>query len=514
MLVLLFISISSCGKFHKAHPESPNILLILSEGHSLSAISAYDSIFIRTPNIDRIAKEGVLFTNAFSTASANSENLAALLTGKYSHLTNFENHSTPINNTPNTWVEALNKYGYYTSFIGKWHLASPPKGFDSWSIMLETDEYFNPNFDEMGDTIKHYGYITEIITKKAIRKLEERQPGKPFAMLIHHKAPGRNWMPSIKKLGTFDSIEFPVPRTFYDNFRLREASKSATLKVTNLHPAFDLKLNPQCYKHETDSLKNKRDWDLEKKYDELKMNLESEQLKVWGEYYSGISEEYDEIKSDENKRNLWIFQRYLNDYLSTVLSIDESVGELLKYLDKRGLMNNTIVVYTSANGSFLGEHGWYGSGVMYKESHRKPLLIRFPKMVKGNKKVGEFVVDIDLAHTMLDFTSIKYLNEMQGQSLRPLLTKDKNSDWRTSVYYHHHEKSNSLDGIANHYGILKGGYKLIHFYDSIGQWQLFNLKTEPNEVINEANNPEYIDIKEQLIEVLDSLRIEYRDTIP
>ncbi|MDP7216778.1 MAG: sulfatase-like hydrolase/transferase, partial [Candidatus Marinimicrobia bacterium] len=332
----------------------PNIIFIMSDDHSERAISAYGSKLIETPHIDRIAKEGIRFNNSFVTNSICAPSRAVLLTGKYSHLNSVLDNNQVFDGSQTTFPKYLRSAGYETSMIGKWHLKSEPTGFDHWKILKGQGEYYNPLIrDESGERTIN-GYVTDIITNLAIETLEKRDRKKPFAMLLHHKAPHRNWMPNLKYLGYFKGRKFPLPGTFYDDYSNRSAAaEESDMRIDDMFLTWDMKLNPEDIERETGSGGSGEKTGMIR--DSYREWMNDEQRQAWEAYYDSMSADFRKANLSGKALLEWKFQRYMEDYLGVILSVDESVGTVLDYLDQEGLTGNTIVVYTSDQGFYLGE---------------------------------------------------------------------------------------------------------------------------------------------------------------
>lgn len=504
VLALIALSFFSC----KSEEKPPNIIFIMSDDHAQKAISAYSKNLIETPNIDRIAKEGAIFTESYVTNSICAPSRAAMLTSKYSSQNGLRDNRDKFDGSQQTFPKILRKNGYQTCIIGKWHLKTEPTGFDNWRILIGQGQYYNPDFWEMGDTNRYIGYTTDIITNFAVEELEDRDKDKPFAMLIHHKAPHRNWMPNPKYFGAFDSLDIPLPTTFWDDYSSRFQASEADMRIDDMYISFDLKLQKESYNIETGSGGNSTFVNkVEKNWESTYGRLTDDQKRIWDDYYDKINEEFRLAELSGDKLLKWKYRRYINDYLSCILSVDESVGKILDYLDVNDLSENTIVVYTSDQGFYLGEHGWYDKRWMYEESFRTPLLIRYPGKIKPGLKIDEFVMNIDYAPTFFEYAKIDIPNDFQGESFKNLLD-GKSTNWRNSIYYHYYEYPHGWHKVRQHYGIKKGSYKLIYFYE-IDKWELFVLKNDPNEVSNIYLSMDSSKIVKELKYELDSLRIKY-----
>ncbi|MBI9073286.1 MAG: sulfatase [Melioribacteraceae bacterium] len=511
-LPLFLISIIFAGCSVKKEIP-PNILFIMSDDHAEQAISCYGSKLINTPNIDRIANEGIRFTNSFVTNSICGPSRAVLLTGKYSHLNGFRDNRDLFDSSQTTFPKLLQKAGYETHVIGKWHLRSTPTGFDNWKILKGQGQYYNPLFLENGKENIRTGYTTDIITDLTIEALENRSKEKPFCMLIHHKAPHRNWMPNAKYFEEFENIEFPLPETFYDEYKTREKTAGhADMRIDDMYLSFDLKLHKNYYDKETGTGGNaKFASKVELNWLAIYNRMNAEQKKLWDGHYNKINEEFKKANLKGNKLLEWKYQQYMKDYLRCILSVDESIGRILNYLDENGLAKNTIVVYTSDQGFYLGEHGWYDKRFMYEESHSMPLVIRYPKQIPSGQVSDLMALNLDFAPTFLDFANVTIPNDVQGNSLRNILENNKTDNWRKSVYYHYYEYPHGWHKVKKHCGVRTEDHKLIHFYDD-DIWELYDLKKDPNELKNIYTDPSYADINNDLKNELSRLQKEYKDS--
>ena len=514
ILFNLFFLLVISFLFLSCSPEQvtkPNIIFIMSDDHAEKAISAYSRKLIQTPNIDRIAKEGMLFENSYVTNSICAPSRATMLTGKYSSLNGLRDNRDAFDGSQQTFIKLLKANGYQTSIIGKWHLKTKPTGFDNWRILTGQGSYYNPRFWENGDTNKYIGYTTNLITDFAIEELENRDKKKPFVMLIHHKAPHRNWMPHPKYFDVFDSVDILLPETFYDDYKTRKPASEADMRINDMYLSFDLKLTKGNYKNETGTGGNATfAKNAGKNWMNTLNNLTEEQRNAWNTYYNKVNIDFKKQKLSGDKLLRWKYKRYMHDYLSCILSVDESVGKILKYLDDHDLAENTIVVYTSDQGFYLGEHGWYDKRWMYEESFRTPLLIRYPKKVAPNSVSNNFVMNVDYAPTFLDYAGVDIPSDIQGESLKPILEGNNPTRWRKSMYYHYYEYPHGWHKVHKHYGIRTERYKLIYFY-GIDTWELFDLERDPNELNNIYEEMKSSKLVNNLKAELDSLKIKYHD---
>jgi len=490
----------------------PNIVFIMSDDHAEQAISCYGSKLINTPAIDRIAREGIRFENSFVTNSICGPSRATMLTGKYGHLNGFRDHRDTFDGEQVTFPKLLQEAGYQTAIVGKWHLKSDPTGFDYWNVLKGQGQYYQPVMIENGVETKYVGYTTDIITDKAIEVMDAFQQDNPFCMLIHHKAPHRNWMPNVKYLDRFKK-DLPLPDTFDDDYEGRVAASEAEMQIEDMFLSFDLKLHQAAYGTET-GLGGKVSWaeNVGETWTNTYERLTAEQKVLWDAHYDLVNREFKELKLSGAVLKRWMYQHYLKDYLRCILSIDESVGRVLRYLDRKGLAQNTIVVYTSDQGMFLGEHGWYDKRFMYEESLAMPLVMRYPGEIISRRVSKALVMNLDFATTFLDYAEVPIPAEMQGRSLRPLMKWWPTGEWRDSIYYHYYENPNSWHNVRGHCGVRTERYKLLHFYHE-NNWELFDLKQDPHELKNVYTDPHYAMVVNDMKRELDRLIELYGDDI-
>ncbi len=444
--------------------EKPNILYIMADDHAAHAISAYGSKVNQTPNIDRIAKDGLRFTQCLVTNSICTPSRAAILTGKYAHI-----NGVPVFNRFDGSQPTLAKYlqaaGYHTGMIGKWHLGSDPTGFTSWTILPGQGVYHDPVFiHQNGERKKHPGYVTDVITDLSLEFLDNRPKDKPFFLMCHHKAPHRPWQPDAKHAKKWENVQVPEPATFNDekgNYATRsDAAREATMRIDRDLNKTDLKQDPPP-------------------------GLSAEALKKWK------------------------YQRYMRDYLACIESVDDNVGRLLDYLDKNGLRENTIVIYTSDQGFFLGDHDWFDKRFMYEESLKMPFLVRWPGQVKPGTTNDGMILNVDFAPTLMDAAGLKVPADIQGRSFLPLLRGERPKDWRASMYYRYYHYPQD-HRVQPHYGVRTERYKLIYF-NKINQWELFDLQKDPYELKNVYDDPAYAETRKQLKEEMYRLKKELKD---
>jgi len=493
-------------------PKLPNIVFIMADDHAQKAISAYTNELLNTPNLDRIANEGMLFENSFVTNSICAPSRAAILTGKYSHINGKLDNLDTFNGDQWTFIKALQQSGYYTSVIGKWHLKSAPQGFDNWNVLIDQGDYYSPRMVHNGDTLERpEGYTTTIITDLALEEIKaQAKKDKPFCMLYWHKAPHRNWMPDTVDLPGLLAKEYPEPSNLRDAYEGRPAAEAADMRIANMFTSFDLKLT-EDYLAEDNNSGGQESFNPLPSYNRSLELLNEAQKKAWEPFLKEVGESYKKAVA-EGKELEWRYQRYMQDYLASIISVDRNVGRVLDYLDESGLAENTIVIYTSDQGFYLGEHGWYDKRFMYEESHRTPLMIRFPAAVKPNSSTSELVLNIDLGATLLDYANVQVPLEVQGKSLRPLLEGKDPEAWRDHVYYRYYEYPHGWHNVAKHEGVRGARYKLIHFTEPTDYYELFDLQEDPSEMNNRFDDPALREIQTQLLKELKAKREQLKVT--
>jgi arylsulfatase A-like enzyme len=498
--------------------KPPNIVFIMADDHAYQAISAYSDELIQTPNIDRLAIEGAIFTRATVTNSICAPSRAVMLTGKHSFINGKVDNHMPFDWEQPNFPKLMQANGYQTAMIGKIHLDGIPQGFDFSMVLPGQGHYFNPDFLIDGERIQIEGYVSDIITETTLDWLKnKRDPNKPFAVLYHHKAPHREWEPAERHYRDFTQRKFREPATLFDDYEGRgTAAKTAEMNILkHMNWAGDSKLYPETMAElgiePTVLNPNNQSWDLNA-FERTIGRYNEEQKAVWDEVYGPINEEFKKLYPDMSQEDLmrWRYQRYMQDYLGTIAGIDEGVGQVLDYLDKAGLADNTIVVYTSDQGFYLGEHGWFDKRFMYEESFRTPLLVRYPKEIKPGTRIDKLVQNLDFAPTLLDYVGIEAPEEMQGESFRKLVSGETDQ-WRDAVYYTYYEYP-SVHMVKRHYGVATERYKLIHFYYDIDEWEMYDLETDPMEMRNVYHDPAFADVRKMLHEKLDSLREHYGDS--
>ncbi len=499
-LCLIFI-LASCRQEREV--TRPNIIFIMTDDHSYQTLSAYDDRFVQTPNLDRIAREGSIFRNSFVTNSICAPSRAVMLTGKHSHLNGHTDNTKTFDGSQPTFPKYLQQAGYQTALFGKWHLKSLPTGFDDFEVLIGQGDYYNSPFIRKNDTIPSEGYVTDVITDKSLNWLNQRDTSRPFCLLVHHKATHRVWMPDLKYLDTLENYEFTYPETLFDNYRGREAAAAQKMSIDkDMDLVYDLKLLDPEGELQTPYRKMYENSQIE--------NLNEQQRKVWDAHYQSIIDAFKKAKLEGADLVRWKYQRYMRDYVRCVLSVDDNVGRILDYLDAHHLTENTLVVYTSDQGFYMGEHGWFDKRFMYEESMRTPLLMRYPAMIKPGLQVNELVQNIDYAPTFLELASAPIPDDIQGVSLVPLLQGDAELPQRDALYYHYYEYPNE-HMVKRHYGIRTDRYKLIHFYYDIDDWEFYDLQNDPHELHNLMDDPRYQSTIDSLKGELEHLKKFYRD---
>ena len=469
----------------------PNILFIFCDDLTCQSLSSYgdNRHLLDTPNIDRIAREGIRFDRCLVTNSICGPSRATILTGKYSHLNGFYNNSNcKFDSDQVTFPKLLQKSGYATAMIGKWHLVSDPTGFDYWNILPGQGLYYNSQMITKDGRVRQDGYVTVVVTDVSLDWLRNRDKSKPFLLMSQHKAPHREWAPALRHLGWNKDQDFAEPETLFDDYSGRSlAISDHDMGLDRTFTDLDAKLVPAP-------------------------NLTDEQLKEWNAYYEPRNEAF--RKANPQGRDLvrWRYQRYMHDYLACVKAVDENVGRILDFLDAEKLTENTLLVFSSDQGFYLGEHGWFDKRWIFEESLRSPLLVRWPGKIKAGVTNRNIVSLIDFAETFLDVAGQQPDSEMQGRSLLPLCQGETPSDWRKSLYYHYYEFP-VPHHVRPHVGVITDRYKLVHYYKpDVDDWELLDREKDPLEVKNFYADPAYADTVKELHAELERLKIEVQET--
>lgn len=503
ILAYLGVTVGSGSLLVAQQTGRPNIIFIMSDDHAYQAISAYGGPLkdlAPTPQIDRIANNGMRFNRCLVTNSLSGPARACILTGKYSHMNGFlaNDGNAPFDGSQQTFPKLLQKAGYQTAIVGKWHLESQPTGFNYWEVLPDQGNYYNPDFITKDGRHVEPGYVTEIITSKSLQWLKSTgNSGKPFMLMIHHKAPHREWQPGPNELGLYFNVKFPEPSTLFDNYANRgtaEKEQDMTISRT-MRIEEDLKLYKDTSKMKLTGLNR----------------MNAEQRKAWNSTYDPVIRQFyaSNLQGDDLIR--YKYQRYLQDYLACIAAVDKSVGKILDYLKESGLDKNTIVIYTSDQGFYLGEHGWFDKRWMFEQSYRTPLLIQWPGTIKPGSVNSDMVSNIDFAETFLDAAGVKIPADMQGESVLPVLKGKTPASWRKEHYYHYYEYP-GYHSVKRHYGISNERYKLIHYYYDIDEWELYDFKTDTLEMKNVYNDPAYKQVREDLKRRLDKIMKKYGDS--
>jgi arylsulfatase A-like enzyme len=494
-LYLAALAITACsgavpdqGASSGAEPAAtrPNILFVFTDDHAAHAISAYGSVINTTPNLDRLANEGMLFRNAFVTNSICAPSRAVILTGKHSHLNGILDNRLEFDGSQVTFPKLLQEAGYQTAIIGKWHLRSEPTGFDHWRVLRGQGPYYNPLLLTPEGEANYTGYTTEILTDLTLDWLQDgRDDEQPFMLMYQHKAPHRRWEPGLDYLSMYNEMEIPEPATLFDDHSTggrTSARLTQDMSIAETMDDIDLKLVPP-------------------------RSLNDEQLEVWNAAYEPKNEAFRAAGLEGDDLVRWKYQRYLKDYLRSIAAVDDQLGRVLDYLDESGLADNTVVVYSSDQGFFLGDHGWFDKRWMYEESFRTPLIVRWPGVTPAGSIEEHLVQNLDFAQTFLDIAGVTGApgsEDMQGMSLAPLLRGEVPADWRNSLYYHYYEYP-AVHSVRRHYGVRTAQHKLIHYYN-LEEWELFDLQADSDEMVNLYDDPAQQPLIESLKAELQRLR--------
>jgi arylsulfatase A-like enzyme len=470
-------------------PHRPNIVFLFSDDHARRAISAYGDALNQTPQIDRLARDGAILWRNTVANSICGPSRACVLTGTHSHINGMRDNATTFDGSQTTFPKLLQAAGYQTALFGKWHLVSTPTGFDTWRILPGQGHYYNPTFLSATGKQDVPGYNTHVVTGMALDWLQkQRQPDRPFLMMLHYKAPHRNWEPALEKLDLYKDMKFPAPPTLFDDY----AGRGSAIRHNKAFIGRDMTLIG--------------DLKVGKTLDEpvaVDPRMTPEQRDRWIAAYRAENEAF--LKNPPQGDDLvhWKYQRYVKDYLRCVASVDDSVGQVLDYLDRAGLAGNTVVVYSSDQGFYLGENGLFDKRWMYETSFTMPFLVRWPGRIQPGTRVGELTQNIDFAPTFLEAAGLPVPTVMQGRSFLPLLRGEKVPDWRQSLYYHYYDEGGH--GVPKHEGVSTQRHKLINYY-TLGEWELFDLEKDPQELRSVYDHPDYAGIRRDLHAELDRLR--------
>ena len=493
--IFLLVVLTAPNWAQQTQQKRPNVIFIITDDHTSQAISAYGSKLAKTPNIDRIAKDGAILYNNVVVNSICGPSRATLLTGKYSHSNGYKLNEKVFDINQAVFPEELQKNGYQTAWVGKMHLGSLPHGFDYLNILPGHGWYYNSDFvNSQNQKKRHEGYVTDVITQLSKEWLENRDKAKPFFMVVGHKATHRSWIPAIQDLGAYDNVKFPLPATFYDDYQGRIAAKDQDMSIEKTMTLVD-------------DLKLHLDFTQGKGLSNYRLN--PEQAAKVQPYYNKITAEFDSLKLSGNALTEWKYQRYMKEYLSTANSLDRNVGELLDYLDKTGLSQNTVVIYASDQGFYLGEHGWFDKRFIYEESLKTPFLIRYPGVIKPGTKVHKVVSNVDWAPTLLNIMQTKVPKALEGRSFLPILT-NKKAAWKNESYYHYYEYPQPHH-VSPHFGLRTDQYSFARFYGPKNFWELYDIKKDPHNLNNLYGKPAYKFVIEKLKKALKNQIVQLKD---
>ena len=482
MIMLTLLLLAAPEPVVDSKPTSPNILFIYTDDHSAAAVSCYGSGLNRTPNIDRIAAEGMRFDNAFCTNGICAPCRAVVLTGTHSHVNGLMDNGDVFDGGQATFPKLLRDAGYQTALIGKWHLKTDPTGFDHWAVLPGQGDYYNPDFITPDGKVRDAGYVTDLVTDRSIAWLEDEwDRSQPFLMMTQHKAPHRSWMPGPDHLDLYADVDMPEPSTLFDDYATRGSSaRNQEMEIDrHMYLHYDLKIEPTD--EELANLQGPDRW-----INGMRERLSPEQLAAWDAAFRPRNDAFRAAKLTGDDLVRWKYQRYIKNYLRCIASVDDNIGRLLDWLDTQGLAEDTIVVYTSDQGFFLGEHGWYDKRFMYEPSLRVPLVVRWPGRIESGSSNDALVQNLDFAQTFLAAAGVSAPDRMQGESMLPLLDGERDDDWRDSIYYEYFEQG--IHNVQPHYGVRTDRWKLIHF-PSGDEWELYDLQQDPDEISNLASDP-------------------------
>lgn len=505
------VTLNSCSQKKVPENKPLNIVYIMTDDHSYQTMSCYDKRFVQTPHLDCLAAEGVKFTNSFVCNSLSGPSRAVLLTGKHSHKNGYTDNTggTVFDGQQQTVQQLLQQGGYQTAMIGKWHLGGTPEYFDYWTILPGQGDYYNPDFITPEGKERHEGYVTRVITDMSIDWLKnKRDTTKPFCLFVHHKAIHRNWMGDTTDLALYEDRTFEMPQSFWDDYQGRIAAGKQEMSVDkDMTLIYDLKMLDEEVKDHYRSLYIRKEGT-----DGTYGRMNTAQRAAWDRHYKPIIEEFKKAKLSGKALAEWKYQRYMRDYLKTVKSLDDNVGRLMEELRKEALLENTIVIYASDQGFYMGEHGWFDKRFMYEESMRTPLIMRLPENFEYRGDIPQLVQNIDYAPTFLELAGLPIPEDIQGVSLVPLLKGEKPADWRKALYYHYYEFP-AEHMVRRHYGVRTERYKLMHFYEDINAWELYDLLEDPAEMNNLYGKAGTEKLTEDLKAELERLQVVYDDPI-
>jgi arylsulfatase A-like enzyme len=519
MKTLIFYLLLTAVAF--AEQQRPNILFIFSDDHSLQTLGAHNGRmkdFLKehqvTPNLDKLAAQGMYFENSFVCNSICGPSRAAILTGKHSWQNGFKSNGDKFNGKQWNMAKSFQKAGYETVVYGKWHLSTTPTGFDSSWVLPGQGKYYNPDFSVDGKkTVQKQGYCTDVVVDMTLDWLKnKRDKNKPFFLCSWQKAPHRTWMPAPRHFKYLDDVEIPEPSTLFDDYQGRNSSlaKQDMSIEKNISLQTDVKVTPPFATSTLEEIKNSveptKSCDKSTIGEFQRMTMA--QRKAWDAHYVPRNEKFRSQNLKGKDLTRWKYQQYLKDYLRCIKALDENVGRLMAYLKESGLDKNTIVIYSSDQGFYNGEHGWYDKRWMYEESLRNPFIIKYPGVTKPGSRVQKMIQNIDYAPTLLDCAGISIPKEVQGASFKALLKGETPADWRQELLYTYYGRG--AHNVASHYGIRSERYKLIHFQKT-DEWELYDLKNDSEEMNNLYANPEHkvkiLELKKGLKGLLDKYAV-------
>ena len=503
--LLLFCQQQSSGD------QKPNIVFIFSDDHAPHAIGAYNGWLKSvnpTPRIDELAKQGMLFEKSFCTNSICGPSRAVIMTGKHSHKNGFMNNGNTFNWNQQTFPKILRKAGYTTALYGKSHLKGNPKGFDDWKVLPGQGDYYNPDLITPKGRVRIDGHCTDVVTDLAVEWLKAgRDKTKPFMLMVQHKAPHRNWMPALRHLPLYDDVKIPEPATLFDKWEDNAPpARHQELEIDrHMDINYDLFLDLTADYEGTPSQKrqDRSAWRNMKK-------MTKDQLSSWRAFYGPRDKAFHEAKLSGKELVRWKFQRYAKNYLRCVRGVDDSVGKIQDTLKDLNLDDNTVVIYSSDQGFYIGDHGWYDKRWMYEESLMMPLIVKWPGVTKPDSRSDQMVQNLDYAQTFLEMAGAEIPVNMQGRSLVPILKNGKADNWRKSIYYHYYEYP-SVHMVPRHYGIRTERYKLIHFYQFGNEWEMYDLEEDPDELTNIYGRADKKSLQIDLEQQLKAIRKFYDD---
>lgn len=511
-LLAFFLLACTSGFAQESSPtvakrKSPNIVFIFSDDHAPHAIGAYNGFLKEvnpTPHIDQLARQGMLFQNSFCTNSICGPSRAVIQTGKHSHINGFMDNGNRFNGDQQTFPKILQKSGYQTAMIGKWHLGTDPQGFDYWEILKGQGDYYNPLLLSENGNRTIEGHCTDIVTDLAVEWLANRDDEKPFLLMCQHKAPHRCWMPAARHLDLYSERDLPEPATLFDTYE----DNVDVVRGQEMEIDRHMSIVHDLFMYPTEQWMPPKGLPIDRSGRRNMSKMTKTQLEQWRAAFGPRNALLQKAQLKGKDLVRWKYQRYIKNYLRCVRGVDDSVGRLMEYLEQNGLADNTIVIYSSDQGFYLGDHGWFDKRWMYEESLKMPLIVKWPGVTKPSSVDTHLVQNLDYAQTFLEMTGAPCPPDMQGRSLVPLL-KGEQPEWRDSIYYHYYAYP-SVHMVAKHNGVRTERFKLMHFYQ-FDQWEFYDLEKDPDELNNEYLNPAYAETVAEMKTRLANLQTNYRD---